>query len=797
MRALFAILFFMQLTVVLHAQNNQYTISGTTIDDKGTAIPFSTAVLFRSKDSSQVTGAVADEKGKFAIKVVPGKYFLKISLLSFQDKYINNINLVNKDLNTGNITLKAGSKTLSQVEIIGEKKLMELELDKRVYNVSQDVSNIGANASEVLSNVPSVTVDVDGNVALRGSQGVRILIDGKPSALTGIKSTDALRNLQGAMIDRIEVVTNPSSRFDAAGETGVINIILKKNKTTGFNGNFTGTTGYPANYGAAYSINYRNEKMNLFSSFGLNYRKSPGKGTSERRFTGKDTSYNYNETTKRERKDQGANIMVGMDYYLNTLTTLTGSFMYSGGKERNTTNLQYDDFDENGTLSSSTLRINDEKATESNTEATLSFRKKFADNDKREWTADAKWTSSGDVEKSNYNTQMLLSSARQLQRSDNPTWERNLLLQTDYIHPFGKDARFETGLKATIRMVSNDFLVEEADDSGSWTALPQFDNNMEFTEKIYAGYAMFGSKVQKFSYQLGLRGEISDIRTGLIKTNEVNKRNYFNLFPSTSFSYQLNNLNTLQLSYSYRINRPNYRDLTPFSDFSDPRVYFVGNPNLNPEYTHSMEAGHLLEWSGGSILSGVYYRHKTGVVERISVLDSITGINNIRPVNLATRNDIGVEVNLALTLATWWKFNTSANLYRAVSDGVFEEKTYHSEATTITNRTTSRMTFFKSLDFQASLNYQAPRVNTQGKDLAQYSIDLGLAQDVFKGKGTLTFNVRDLMNSRRRRSITDIEGYYAKSNFQWRARQLTLTLNYRLNQQKIEKKEREEGMGEN
>ncbi|UYQ94057.1 TonB-dependent receptor [Chitinophaga horti] len=801
MRRFITLLVLLFPTTLLVAQTGQFTVTGSTKDNAGAAVPFSTAVLFRSKDSSQVTGAVADEKGVFRIKAAAGKYFLKISLLSYKDHYVNNINL-NKDVNVGTITLKVGSKTLSQVEIVGEKKLMELELDKRVYNVSQDVANIGANASEVLANVPSVTVDVDGNVALRGSQGVRILIDGKPSALTGIKSTDALRNLQGAMIDRIEVVTNPSSRFDAAGETGVINIILKKNKTRGFNGNFTGTLGYPQQLGAAYSINYRNEKVNLFSSFGINNRKGPGSGNSSNRFSSKDTAYYYTQRSTRDREDLGANIMAGLDYYLNDYTTLTGSVLYSGGKEKNVNRLRYDDFFvDDMQIKNSSLRVNDEDAREENTEASLSFRKKYANNDKREWTADAKWTSSGDIEKSMYRTSPVLNGAAlELQRSDNPTWEKTLLLQTDYIHPFGKDAKLEAGFKGTLRTVTNDFLVEEFDNT-AWTPLGDFDNNMEYKERIYAAYAMFGSKVGKFSYQLGLRGELSDISTGLLKTNEINDRNYFNVFPSTSLSYQLDKANTLQLSYSYRINRPNYRDLTPFSDFSDPRVYFVGNPNLDPEYAHSIDAGHLLEWDKGSILSSVYYRHKTGVVYRYNDLDSTTGITNIRPINLSTRDDIGIEFNLSLTLADWWKFNTSANVYHAISNGSYLGRNLDATTTTMTNRTTSRMTFFKSLDFQASLNYQAPRITPQGKDLAQYSIDLGLAQDILKDKGTLTFNVRDLLNTRRRRAITDImtdsETYYSRSDFQWRARQLTLTLNYRLNQQKIDTKEKEEGFGEN
>jgi outer membrane receptor protein involved in Fe transport len=769
--------------------SNQFSLGGIIMDEKANPIANSTVSIFKKADSSQAGAAISDDKGRFDLAVIPGHYFLKISFLSYDEKIVDSVIISDKDIDLGLISLKAAAKLLTEVVVSAEKKLMALELDKRVYNVSLDVSNIGANASEILANIPSVTVDIDGNVSLRGSPGVRILIDGKPSALTGLRSTDALRNLQGAMIDRIEVITNPSSRYDAAGETGIINIILKKNKTKGFNGNFTGTGGYPANFGASYSVNYRTPKLNLFSSFGSNYRRNRGKGYSTQQFSGTDTSFVYNQNSNRTRRDHSLNLVGGIDYYLTPGTTLTGSFLIDGGRERNLNNILYEDFDGSGQLSNSTLRTDDEKETERDTEVSLSFRKRIDANSGKEWTADFKWTNSGEKESSDY-TQADNNGGETLkQRSGNPAYEDNLLLQTDYIHPFKEDGKFETGFKGTIRKITNEFLVEEQSNTGDWITLPAFDNNMEFTERIHAVYALLGNKIKKFSYQLGLRGELSDIRTGLVKTNQINRRQYFNLFPSTSLSYELDEKNTLQLSYSYRINRPDFRNLTPFADFSDPRVYFTGNPNLNPEYTHSVEAGHLVDWGKGSVMAGVYYRYKKGVIERIRILDTLTGITNIVPVNLSTRRDLGVEFNLSFSIVDWWKFNSNVNFYRAVAKGSYNDELLQSRTVSWTNRTTSRMTFFKKLDFQASLNYQSPRITTQGKDLSIYSIDLGLAKDVLKGKGTLTFNVRDLMNSRKRRSVVDLPDYYSKSDFLWRPRQLTLTLNYRLNQQKIERKE--------
>lgn len=795
MRLIVLIIFQTIFSLHLTAQtedNRKYAVRGIVKDEKGKTIPYSNILLFSSSDSLQVAATASDDKGRFDLTVGPGTYFLKVSFLSYEEKLINGITVIDKDIELDPIAMRASAKVLKEVVVTAEKKLMELKLDKKVYNVSQDVGNIGANASEILENIPSVTVDVDGNVSLRGSQGVRILVDGKPSALTGIRSTDALRNLQGAMIERIEVITNPSSRYDAAGETGIINIVLKKNKVKGFNGNFTGTVGYPSNFSGAYSVNYRTQKMNLFSSFGTNYRKNRGKGFSTQQYTGFDTSFAYNQTSRRTRSDRSVEIMAGVDYFIDNNTTLTASVLIDAGKENNLNSINYQDFNAAGQVTKSIIRIDDETEKESDTEAEISFKKKFPGKNDKEWTVDIQWTNSGEKESSNYMQDNVNGGERLIQRSANPAYEDNILMQTDYVTSFGKEGNFETGFKGTIRKITNEYLVEEQTNGGTWLVLPAFDNNMEFTEKVYALYGMISNKIRKFSYQFGLRGELTDMRTGLIKTNQLNERNYFNLFPSGSFSYELGDMNTLQLSYSYRINRPNFRNLTPFADFSDPRVFFVGNPNLNPEFTHSIEAGNLTDWGKGSFLAGFYYRHKKGVIERIRILDTVSGITNIIPVNLSTQNDLGLELNFNLTAYSWWKLTSSFNFFRSQARGQYNDDLLESETVSWTSRTTSRMTFFDQLDFQASFNYQSPRINTQGKELSTYSIDLGLAKDVFKSKGTLTLNVRDLLNTRRRRSIVDIPGYYSSSNNLWRPRQINLTLNFRLNQQKIQRDSEED-----
>jgi hypothetical protein len=279
-----------------------FSIDGRIIDaQSGAPLEYSTASLFNKKDSSLVNGNVTDEDGKFIIEAPEGEFWLELKFISYVDRVLNNIIVDNSNINLGDIKLTSDTKTLSEVVVSAQKDQMELKLDKRVFNVAADLTNVGRNAAEILDNVPSVTVDLDGNVSLRGSSSVRILVDGKPSGLVGISSTDALRMLQGDLIERIEVVTNPSARYDAEGMAGIINIILKKDKRNGLNGTFNLNLGYPTNYGASFNINMRRSWLNLFSSYGFNYRENPGGGASYQEFYLPDSIYFTERTQNRVR----------------------------------------------------------------------------------------------------------------------------------------------------------------------------------------------------------------------------------------------------------------------------------------------------------------------------------------------------------------------------------------------------------------------------------------------------------------------------------------------------------------
>ncbi len=768
----------------------EFSIKGRIMNDQSKPVGLANITLYNKQDSASLKNVVSDEKGNFLVSVRPGIYFLRISFQSFEDKLIPDLAIADKDLDVGTVQLMTKTKTLQEVVVTSEKSQMKLELDKRVFNVSKDINNIGLNASDILNNIPSVIVDVDGTVSLRGSDNVKILINGKPSALAGTRRTDALRHLQGSLIESIEVITNPSSRYEAAGEVGIINIILKKNKVRGLNGTVITTAGYPEALGSSFNINYRKDKINLFSSYGINHNSTPGRGESQQKFTSGDTSFSYTQNRKINRSEVAHNLVAGLDYYLDDNNTITGSFIYSPSDGINKSRIEYLDYDEAGHLQQTVVRNEKESEVEKSIEGSLNFRRRFKGND-HQLTADLKFVLDDDIETTDYHQDDPVFVKPLIQRAYNAAKERDYLFQADYIRPLGEDAKIETGLRTNTRIIKNLYSLEQQDDQGNWIALPAFKNNMIYTERIHAVYVMGSKKIKRFAMQGGLRGEISDITTELMDTKEVNNRTYFNIFPSANLSYELNDYNTLQLSYSYRINRPRFRDLLPFSDFSDLRSFFKGNPDLNPEFTHAFEAGHLLDWEKGNLLSNIYYRHTSGEIERITAVDT-NGIAYIFPVNLATENSYGIEFNLNHAIAKWWRVTSSLNLFRAVTKGDYNGENFYSDTYSSTARATSKMTFFKKWDFQLALNYRGPRATPQGEYLTMYFIDLGISGDILKGQGTLTFNLRDLLNTRMRRSIVNDEGYYSKSEFQWRSRQALFTFSYRLNRVKEEGEKSEE-----
>lgn len=439
-------------------------------------------------------------------------------------------------------------------------------------------------------------------------------------------------------------------------------------------------------------------------------------------------------------------------------------------------------------LDSFTKRRQDEKEKEPNSEYVLTYKKTF-DKKGQEFIADFRylnyWESSDQLF-----TQFTfmpdgepMTALDLVQTSLNDEYENQYLVQADYVNPIGKEGKFEVGLRASFRDMANDFVVSERDGQGEFMPLPGLDNYFIYKENISAAYAILGNKSGKFSYQAGLRGELTDIRTILRETNETNPRRYFNLFPSAHFTYDLPNEHALQMSYSYRVRRPLYNDLSPFVTFSDNRNFFAGNPNLDPEFTHVFELGHLWHFEQGSLSSAVYYRHTTDKIERIRRVDS-NGFSTTFPENIVSEDAFGAEFTGAYQPKQWWKMDVNLNFFRALADGSNISEDFTADTYSWFTRATSRFMLTNGLDVQVRGNYEAPQLVAQGRRLSLYFLDLSASKDMWQGKGTLSLNVLDLFNTRRARGITEGTNFYTRSDFQRRVRQINLTLSYRLNQTK-------------
>lgn len=765
------------------AQSEQAVIKARILDPDNKAVPFANVALYKSTDSTLVKGDASDLEGKVSLSAPKGNYYLTISFLSFKTKTLSNIALKQAVVDLGNIKLQSNSQLLDEVEVTAERSQMELKLDKRIFNVGKDLSNVGSNAAEILDNIPSVQVDVEGNVSLRGSQNVRVLIDGKPSSIVAGNIGDALRQFQGNLIERVEVITNPSARYDAEGEVGIINIVLKKDKKKGLNGSVEAVAGYPENFRGSFNLNYRQKNVNLFTSVGVAYRNSPGGGETFQRFNSPDTAYLYTIDNDRRRGGLSNNFRLGSDIFLNDLNTITIAGFYRFSDEKNVAELTYRDLFGDGRLFQEVFREDKESEDGENLETSINYTKKFNDHEDHKFTIDLQWSERDDLEESDITETNFRTNDILLQESSNLEYNRNYLIQSDYIHPVGENGLFETGFRTSLRTVENDFQVRESTDGSSFEVLPDFNNNFIYKEDIYAAYLMFGNERKHFSYQFGLRAEYSDISTELKLSEQTNRWEYLNFFPSANLTYEFENKDNIQLSYSRRINRPRFRYLLPFSNFTDARNFYAGNPNLQPEYTDSYELGYLKYFEKGSLFSSVYYRYRTGVIDRITTTDQ-DGFTIRIPVNLAIEHNIGYEINGNYKFSKKTSVNANANLYRSQSSGTYEGLILENTAFVMSGRMMIRTELPREINSQVSLNYRAPRRTNQGRVKALYSFDLSFSKDILKGKGTLVASVRDLLNSRVYRSVVDDRFLFRESDFQWRVRQFLLSFNYRINKKK-------------
>ena len=768
------------------------TVSGK-IYEKSTNVPleYATVVLKNVDKPEIVAGGVTDEKGNFKVDVIKGIYTISYEFISLKTIVINN-KKIDSDINLGTIFLEPDVSQLKEVVLISEKSTVEFKLDKRVYNVGQDMIVKGGTISDVLDNVPSVTVDPDGTIALRGNENVKILIDGRPSGLAGINIADALKLLPADSVEKVEVITNPSARYDAEGGGGIINIILRKGKAQGINGSVIASVGDPESYGLSSNLNFRGEGFNVFSNFGYNYRNSPGNSLTDAQYfdktTGATTSF-VNESRTNERLNKGFNANFGIDLFLNKSTNWTHSLTFNRSTGENPDNVFFNNFDASKTPTFIRNRFNDQFSKEYSLEYATNFTKQFEKEDHK-LTVDVAVSQNREDENSIIYDQIIGNPSSLFTEStlNNQKQQKNLL-QTDYVLPIGQNGRFEAGYRGSFQKNLTDFKI-----------IPNtlYSNTLEYNEFINAMYMQYGNKINKFSYFLGLRYEDSNIDVNSITSNNYNNKKYNNFFPTATFNYDINKESNVSISYSKRINRPRGRFLNPFSSYSSNINIFQGNPDLNPTYTNAFEIGYLKRWQKVTLNSSIYTNITDNSFQFIRKESGlfVSGIPVIlsTPINLSKETRTGFEFNVNYTPYKWWKLNGNFNFFRNETSGDYTYVDYLNQTivqnfdntnNTWFSRVNSKITLPYKIDWQTNITYRAPETSAQGKRLDMTSVNLAFSKDILKDKGTIALNVSDLFNTRKRRNITDIENLvYSYSEFQWRQRQVMLSFTYRFNKKK-------------
>ncbi|SFU04744.1 Outer membrane receptor proteins, mostly Fe transport [Algoriphagus locisalis] len=770
-------------------QNPKGTINGTVLEEGSeTPLPFASIGIYTAADSL-VSGGLSDDNGKFRIDIPNGEFYALVEFMGYEPHKTATftISKASPTHELGLLPMKISAENLDEVLVQGEKTTMELSLDKRIFNVGKDLANAGGNASDILMNLPSIAVDPEGNVRLRGSQNVRILIDGKPSGLVSFKGSAGLRQLPANMIERVEVITNPSARYEAEGMAGVINIILKKDNNQGFNGSFEVVGGTPTNLGFTANLNYRHKRINWFINYGLTYRHSPNVGELYQETYGEDTTFILNQSNEGVVKSMNNNIRGGLDYYFSENSILTLSYLWRRSDAHRNTDIRYEDsWNTLENLRGFTLRNQDETEQEPNSEISMNYKKSF-ERKGHELTGTLTYLNYWENSDQTFTQNSYLPDGTPLagsalvQTSLNDEYENQYLAMLDYVQPFAKEGKFEAGFRTSFREMKNDYLVEEKNESGEFEPVPGLDNIFLYDENILAAYGILGNTSGKWSYQGGLRVEHTDVKTTLEETNEVNPRKYTNLFPSAHLTYNITPENAFQVSYSRRVRRPVYNDLSPYVTLSDARNFFSGNPDLNPEYTNSFELGHIKYFDLGTLFTTVYYRSTDDKIERLRTVDE-DGNSRTLPYNLNGENSFGVELTSDYQIRDWWKIDFNVNFFHARIDGTNFQDGYETKTTSWLFRQTSRFTVAEGLDIQVRANYDARQKTVQGVRKGIFFMDLSASKSVFQDRGTLVFNTTDIFNSRRNRYNSEGVNFYTEGDSQYQRRQLILTLSYRLKQ---------------
>jgi len=781
------VILFVLITIKVIAQpnivkNNAFgpaTILASFVDSKtNKPIEYVTVSLIKSTDSAVVNGTTTTKKGEIKLENIAfGAYKLKATFIGYKSVttpafYITPKELIN-DL--GIYKLDPNSKNLKSVEVVGERNDFNNQLDKKTYTVGKNITNIGGSATDILQNIPSVNVDIDGKVSLRGSENVTVLIDGKPSTLTGANRQAILQQLPANAISEVEIITNPSAKYDADGMAGIINIKTKKDKLKGFNANTQATAGTNDKYSFNIGLNNRTSKYNLFGNYSYRHERRNGFGNNEQ-FNRFDTiKYSFKSNNDGYNLNDFHTGRVGIEYYLNNHNTVSLSTGISSNISSKPEAINYNYFDSVGSFTQNFKRNNFSTDNNLTLDASLDYKRTTPKN-KSEFTASA--TISSNVRNANEaykNNNDIIAS----QRNTNTANFTNFIAQVDYIYPL-KNGKFETGAKNTNRIIDNNQQGYRYNFGNSeyWQD-SLISNHFIYNENVSAAYAIYTGKKQKFDYQVGLRSELTKIDGNSKTTLTTFNNNYFNFFPSGFVKYALSKTQDLQIGYSRRVNRPGFETLNPFIDYSDSVNLRQGNPKIKPEYIHSLELNYLTQINKLNFSATLYYRYTDNMIARYRSVNPATGQSLMTYFNFNSSENTGLEAIIRYSFTKLGNLMLSGNWYRNVINGNNVLSDLQSDITTWNVRFTYNLPLPKAFYFQSNGMYMAPMKFGQATISGMSGVDIGLRKDFMKSKMQLGLNLSDVFNIRQFNMVIEGSNFNSEAMRKRESRILTFSLTYR------------------
>jgi len=759
--------------VTLNAQTttSEGKITAKVVDaSNNQTIPFASAIVINRKTKAVVKGAQTDVDGNLIITGLPkGVFSFKVSYLGYQTMVRDSISISDalKEIKLGTINMKPSKGTaLSEVTITAPKSTIQLGIDKKIFSVDQSLVSEGGSASDLLQNVPSIQTDIDGNVSLRGSSGVRVLIDGKPSLIAGGNVAQILQSIPASSIESVELITNPSAKYDAEGQSGIINIVLKKNKKLGLNGSVALTAGNRENYNANTNLSFQNSKVNLFGNYSYRYGNRFGGGYNNITYLDGSAQGIPNgfadQITDSRSLDKGHNFKAGVDYYVTDKSVLS----FSGGF-----NVRDNDRTELLTINRlyadrSPLQLSNRNNTNTGTggsyDLNLDYGLKFA-KPKEELTFNLSFSEGVNDNTQIYNTDIYningapVNSFLNIQDNDNYGYNKNYNIQTDYTLPLGQFGKIEAGYRSQIRFSESNQIAKNSDVlTGDFITNLALSNLFNSKDQVHAIYFNFQNQIKNFGYQIGLRGEDAtlDTRLGIYQKDgqlayNPGKVAYTRLYPSIFLTEKLKGDQQVQLSYSRRVNRPRGWDTNPFLDVSDPLNYRQGNPNLQPEDVHAFELSYSKFWKAVTFTSSAYLRQTNDVIQRVRSDPNAEGITITTPQNLTKSINSGLELIARVDVAKAWNFTGNVNLYQSKIEGVPAFGVIENSGFSWNGNLTNNFVLPYSITLQVKADYRASEVMAQGTRNANFGLDAGAKYDFKDKKSSLSLNIRDVFNSRR------------------------------------------------